>query len=111
MLLPEARLEVLLEQLTILPAGDRKAILARLTAPERALIQARLRGTAPSSGPASPYSPDIAERIAAESGITPAARAALAKAVAAAAPEAAQPGAGSLVDTLASRFWPGKGPA
>ena len=104
MLLPEARLDTLLDQLRILPAGDRKAVLAKLSPGERAQIRARLRG-APPPRPSSPWSPDIADRVANDGALTAAGRAALARAAAAhkpAEPEAPE----SLFDALVQRFWP-----
>ncbi len=104
MLLPEARLDTLLDQLRMLPGGDRKAVLVRLSPAERARIRARLRG-APPPRPASPWSPDIADRIAKSEALTVAGRAALARAAAAhALAEPETPG--SLFDALAARFWP-----
>ena len=83
MLLPESRLERLIEQLGALPAGDRHAILARLTSVERDRVRAALRRAAKPPVPASPYSPDLAACIAAGANapITPAAQAALAAAL------------------------------
>jgi hypothetical protein len=102
MLLPEARLDVLAEQLACLPAGDRKAILARLTPRERAQLREHFRRA---QHPSSPFSPDIAERLAgpADRTMTAAGREALARAASAAAPAPAE--TGSLVDALA-RLWP-----
>src|SRR4051812_1024970 len=85
MLLPEARLDTLLDQLRALPAGDRKAVLARLTPHEREQVRARLRG-APPPRPASPWSPDIADRVEDDSALTASGRAALTRAVAASKP-------------------------
>ena len=62
MLLPEAKLDTLVGQLDTLPAGDRRAILARLSPEERALVR---RAAASPAIPSSPYSPDIAAVIAA----------------------------------------------
>lgn len=107
MLLPEARLETLLDQLDALPRADRKAILARLSPRERARLRARRRAP---GRPASPFSPDIAARVAAamqdgaDVPITDAGRAALARALAASAGAAAQadaPAGGSLLDAIA----------
>ena len=103
MLLPEARLETLIGQLRALPAGDRRAILARLSPGERDRIVAGLRGRP--DKPArrtSPYSEDIDARIVARDAapMTEAGRAALAAAVtvAGAAPEKAGE---SLADAFA----------
>ncbi|MES2442139.1 MAG: hypothetical protein V4574_04860 [Pseudomonadota bacterium] len=104
MLLPEARLDALLDQLRMLPTGDRKAVLARLSPPEREQIRARLRGEAPPRS-ASPWSADIAHRVEKDSPLTAAGRAALARAVAARRAPEPEP-AGSLFDALAARFWP-----
>lgn len=79
MLLPEDGLDRLLEQLGALTAADRKAILARLRPAERRRIRAHLGqlSGAPAK-PVSPYSPDIAARIAAaDKVLTPAGRKAL----------------------------------
>ena len=104
MLLPEARLDTLLDQLRTLPGGDRKAVLAKLSPGERAQIRARLRG-APPPRPASPWSPEIADRVANDGALTAAGRAALGRAVAAHAPaEPDEPE--SLFDALIQRFWP-----
>jgi hypothetical protein len=109
MRLPDPGIDRLIEQLREMPAGDRRAVLERLTPQEREQIRARERGVASPARAASPYSPDIAARIAGdgEGPITTAARAALAKALAG-DPQPAQPPAGarSLVDGLASRFLP-----
>lgn len=104
MLLPEARLDTLLDQLRMLPAGDRKAVLAKLSRGERARLKTKLRG-APPARPTSPWSPDIAARIANNGAMTAAGRAALARAAAAHSPAASE-AAGSLLDALAARFWP-----
>jgi hypothetical protein len=104
MLLPEARLDTLLDQLRTLPAGDRKAVFARLSPAERAQIRARLRGNPPPR-PASPWSADIAGRVAKDDALTAMGRVALVRAVAAHLP--AEPEApGSLFDALVQRFWP-----
>ena len=112
MLLPEPRLETLLEQLRLLPRGDRSAILARLSVRERAQLHAHLRGTAPGQEN-SHYSPDIAERIAQMNGsdssvpMTAAGRAALIKALALKrAPEQAPGREISLVEALVGRLLP-----
>lgn len=103
MLLPEARLETLLDQLEALPAGDRAAILARLSPRERKLIQAWNRRSAAPGQAASPFSPDIAERIANRgndaAAMTAAGEAALDRALTAGQAEAPRPG-GSLFDAL-----------
>jgi len=104
MLLPEAGLDTLLDQLRILPAGDRKAVLAKLSPGERTRLKAKLRG-APPARPASPWSPDIAARIANDGAMTAAGRAALARA-AAAHSQAAPDAAGSLLDAFVARLWP-----
>ena len=99
MLLPEAKLEMLVGQLDTLPAGDRRAILARLSPEERARVRsAAMRPAAP----ASPYSPDIAAVVAAgdKAAITAAARKALTDALAAANPAADAVPTGSLADAL-----------
>ncbi len=102
MLLPEARLDTLLDQLRMLPAGDRKAVLAKLSARERAQIRAKLRG-APPPRPTSPWSPDIADRVANDAALTAAGRGALTRAIAAhGSPMPASQG--SLFDALAARF-------
>ena len=100
MLLPETRLETLIEQLGTLPAGDRKAILARLAPDQRDRVRAGLRRAARPAVPVSPYSPDLAARIAAGASapITPAAHAALAAALAASG--AAPKTGASLLDTF-----------
>ena len=104
MLLPEARLDTLLDQLRMLPAGDRKAVLAKLSPREREQIRVRQRGSPPPR-PASPWSQDIADRVADDTALTSAGRAALARAVAAHMPvEPESPG--SLFDALVTRFWP-----
>ena len=83
MLLPEAGLDLLLDQLKALPAADRKAVLARLTPVERRRIRVRLTGrSAAPAAPESPWSQDIAARIggaeAADAPLTAAGRKALA---------------------------------
>ena len=83
MLLPEAGLDLLLDQLKALPAVDRKAVLARLTPVERRRIRARLNGRpAAPAEPESPWSQDIGARIrgaeAADAPLTAAGRKALA---------------------------------
>lgn len=104
MLLPEARLDTLLDQLRMLPAGDRKAVLAKLSPRERDRLRAKLRG-APPPKPMSPWSADIAERVAKDDALTAAGRAALTRAVAAVMPvESETPG--SLFDALGARFRP-----
>lgn len=64
MLLPEARLDILIDQLRSMPAADRKAVLARLSPDERRRIRRRMakRPVEPVE-PASPYSADIAARL------------------------------------------------
>ncbi|MET0247979.1 MAG: hypothetical protein ABW182_14610 [Sphingomonas sp.] len=101
MLLPEDRLERLVEQLKGLPRADRDAILARLSLDERAEIKARLRGSA--QRPWSPFSADIAARIEAgdEAPLTNAARASLADAASRRA-NAAVPG--SLAEVVLRKF-------
>ncbi len=79
MLLPEARLDILIDALREMLAADRRAVLARLGAEERRRVRARLAALA--SGPvepASPYSADIAARLEArDTGLTVAGRRAL----------------------------------
>lgn len=77
MLLPEDRLERLVEQLKGLARADREGVMARLSADERSEIKTRLRGSA--QRPWSPYSADIAARIEAgdQAPLTSAARSAL----------------------------------
>ncbi len=116
MLLPEARIGELIEQLKALPVGDRKAILARLSPTERALMFRRMRGTGAPRQPASPFSPDLAARIAAvrsgaEVPMTTAGQAALAKALVVVDTPQPDPGARSLIDTLVNRLWPRGGAA
>lgn len=97
MLLPEAPLETLIEQLATLPAGDRRAILARLSRSEREAVR---RASGRPSRPVSPFSADIAARIAAgnEAPITTAARDALNDALG--TMPASQPASGSLLDVF-----------
>lgn len=79
MLLPEDGLDRLVEQLRTMSVADRKAILARLGTAERRRVRARLaaRPNVPAE-PTSPYSTDIAARIAAaDSALTPSGRKAL----------------------------------
>ena len=107
MLLPEPPLDASLDQLRALPVGDRRAILARLAPHERESIRARLRGTAPRR-PASPFSRDIADRLASvragnDVSITASGKAALAQALEGA--PRAQPESDSLMDTLTARLW------
>lgn len=111
MLLPEARLDTLIEQLRSLPAADRRAILACLGPSERGAVRARLRGIAePATVPASPFSADIAARVsagAAAPAMTSLAFAALESAVAdmrGVQPEL--PRSGSLIDAVAGWFRP-----
>ncbi len=79
MLLPEARLDILIDELRGMSAGDRRAVLAKLGAEERRRVRARL--AASGSGPVepvSPYSADIAARLEArDAGFTVAGRRAL----------------------------------
>jgi len=105
MLQPEPRLEILVGQLKMLPAGDRAAILARLSAGERREIHAQLRGAAAPDRPASPFSPDIAERVAKRDDraapLTAAGKAALGRALATAGQSGApERPAGSLFDAF-----------
>lgn len=66
MLLPEAGLDRLVEQLRSMPGADRKAILIRLSPEERKRVRTRLsRKPVAPADPVSPYSADIAARIAA----------------------------------------------
>lgn len=102
----ESGLTPLLGELHALAPGDRAAVLARLTPDERERMRMLLRGAAGSARPASPYSPDIAERIARPETVpTDAARTALAAllAEARAAGEAEGTAAPSLVDHLFAR--------
>lgn len=87
MLSPEPRLEALIAQLGRLPAGDREAILARLSEHDRNRIRAGLRGASPKPArSASAFSPDIDALAAAgaDAPITEAARLSLGRAHAAA---------------------------
>lgn len=69
MLLPEDGLDRLVEQLRTMSGADRKAILVRLGGEERRRVRARLARRPESvAEPVSPYSPDIAARIAAADG-------------------------------------------
>jgi hypothetical protein len=102
-------MEQLIEQLEGLPRGDREAILARFDTAERRRLMLHVRSR--SAAPASPYSPDIAERIAAaatgdakDSGMTRAGRAALLAANATLGTPVPGVAAGSLVDTLVQRL-------
>ncbi|MBO9714798.1 hypothetical protein [Sphingomonas sp.] len=106
MLSPEPRLDMLLEELGKLPGADRRAIIARLTPRERERIRARLSGWG-DVRQASPYSADIAARIADPEGaaVTVAGRAALADALRASGEEsAAVIEARSLASALAGWF-------
>ena len=79
MLLPEGRLDILIEELRALSPADRKAVLARLGPAERRRVRKRL-ATAPAEpvAPVSPYSADIAARLqASDTGLTVAGRKAL----------------------------------
>jgi hypothetical protein len=111
MLLPEARLDTLIDQLKGLPGPDRRAILARLTPRERGTVRARLRGATESAAtPASPFSADIAARLsagAADTAMTGLAFTTLENAAAAlhgVKPDQARPG--SLVDAVTGWFRP-----
>lgn len=102
MLLPEARLETLIGQLRTLPAGDRRAILARLSPSDRDRIVAGLRGKPPKPARrSSPFSEDIDARIVAGDAapMTEMGRAALA-----AAATAAGAGPDKASDSLADAF-------
>lgn len=110
MLLPEARLGALIDQLADLPTGDRKAILAQLSSSERARLLAHGRKAAPS--PSAPrHSPDMASRLDAleqdrdDLPMTQAGRAALARAVQSPGAEPVeQQAGGSLVEALFGLF-------
>ena len=102
MLLPEASLDTLVDQLRQLPAGDRNAILALLGPAERKSLRTRMRGAPAPSEPRSPYSADIAACVAAAKAddptrMTAAARRALLDAQPVAIVEARPP---SLFETL-----------
>jgi hypothetical protein len=112
MLLPEARLDILLDQLKALSAPDRKAVLARLENGDRSRVLTLLRrdSSAPAK-PISPYSADIAARIAAlasqDGPMTAAGRTALAVAVdpeLTAGPKAINRRSSSLADTIGDRL-------
>lgn len=79
MLLPEVRLDMLIEQLRTMPAADRQAVLARLDPDERSRVRTQLRAPpADPVEPVSPYSADIAARLKAnDMGLTVAGRKAL----------------------------------
>lgn len=112
MLLAENGLPLLLEQLGQMPAADRRAILARLSPQDRKRLDCHRRGAlalAPAEdGAKEAHSPEVAERLAAirsgaESGVTPAVRETLRRALGFdAAPQPARPQAGtaSLMDSL-----------
>lgn len=110
MLLPETRLDTLIEQLRALPAPDRRAILARLSPQHREQIRRHLQSI---GAPASPYSPDIAARVAALRNndasllMTEPGKAALGAVLAAAGAVHSAPAAASLADLLAGlwRKW------
>lgn len=110
MLLPETRLDALIEQLADLPSGDRKAILAQLSRRERARLLSQGRKAA-SSPAASRHSTDVAQRLDAlvqdrnDLPMTEAGRAALARAVQSSGGEPAeQQAGGSLVEALFGLF-------
>src|SRR5688572_23758585 len=112
MLLPEAGLDTLVDQLRALPPADRRAILSRLSPAQRERVRARLRGAASPAGisQASPYSADIAERVAAlgeESAVsatTSRGKAALARAAASQIDTVQPPRTGTLLEAVA-RLW------
>ncbi|WP_448661559.1 hypothetical protein ACG3SL_12915 [Sphingomonas sp. CJ20] len=71
MLLPEARLDILLDELRGMAAADRNAVLARLSRRERHRVRKHLAAqsaTRATEAAASPYSADIAARLAAQAG-------------------------------------------
>lgn len=76
MLLAEDPLDMLVERLRGLKAGDRRAVLAHLSASERTRLAAIRGETASLKAPEKPYSPDLAARISDPShpALTPAAR-------------------------------------
>lgn len=80
MLLPEDRFDQLVAQLRAMSRSDRNAILGRLNPRERQRIRAKLmRRGDEGAAPVSPYSPDIAARLAvADQTLTKAGRKALA---------------------------------
>lgn len=80
MSLPEERFDRLIAQLRAMSRIDRNAILARLDRAERQRIRAKLlRHDYVRAAPTSPYSPDIAARLAAaDKTLTKAGRKALA---------------------------------
>lgn len=98
---PDAKLSVLMAQLRGLPAGDRRAILARLSPDERERASAELRVPPKAPLRVSPYSDDIEQRISAgdQSPMTEAGRTTLAAAVAALQEPREKPG-GSLADAF-----------
>lgn len=86
----------------MLPAGDRRAVLAKLSQAERAQVRAKLHGATPRRED-SPWSADIANRLGKDNTLTALGRAALARAAAAHRPtKAAAPE--SLFDALVARF-------
>lgn len=92
MLSPEPRLEELVAQLGKLPAGDRGAILARLSKRDQERVRAGLGGiVSKPARPASAFSPDIDALFAAgdDAPITATAREALERARADLKPKAA----------------------
>ena len=107
MLLPEAHLDTLLDQLKLLPSGDRKAVLTKLSPAERLQIRTRLRGLPPPRA-ASPWSQDIANCVENPAHLTGLGQAALARAVLAQAPAKPKPGqqapVRSLIDMFVARF-------
>jgi len=109
MLLPEPRLDTLIDQLRAMRPRDRRAVLAWLGAEERNRVRALLRRDPTAAAPvAAPFSPDIAARIAAldtggPHGLASAAGEALAKTLDQDRTRKAPPKrAASLVDTLAT---------
>jgi hypothetical protein len=78
MLLPEDRLDMMVEQLGSMSRPDRKAVLARLTRFERQRVRAHLRRPAATAEEAaSPYSADIAACLRDDAALTSAGRRAL----------------------------------
>jgi hypothetical protein len=103
MLLAEPRLDTLIEQLRRLPGADRRAILALLSPHERERVRARLRGAVGAAArPVTPFSADIAARIAAgaDAPITGACRAALADALVAMGQGPSNERSGSLIEAV-----------
>jgi len=119
MLLPEDRLELLLERLRALPARDRRAILRRLSAEERRLLARRSMGKIVErpGDEKQGLSPEMAERIARlkdgggmRAGVTQATAETLARLVSPADPakSSGRHNQASLADTLGGFL--GRGP-